>query len=145
MRPESTATCTSAEPVSPSFAPYSEISSFLRSAVIDIRSSSSKVEDTERPQLACLQCRERNRLAIAGGKIDREPLQIVVVSFFREAREQIRPHQDRIAAAQPDRIRTRHGQRRDAVQRGRNGPQVLKSGGTMHRTLECFQWHGVFF
>src|ERR1051326_4156200 len=116
MRSESTATCTSGEPVSPSLAPYSEISSFLRSAVIDIRSSSSKVEDTERSQLSSLQCRERNRLAIAGGKIDLWPLQIVVVSFFRETREQILPHQNRIAAAQPDRIRTRDGQRRDAVQ-----------------------------
>src|SRR3954465_2438710 len=126
IRSESTASCTSGEPVSPSLAPYSEISSFLRSTVIDIRSSSSKVEDTERSQLPGLQCRERNRLAIAGGKIDRKPLQIVVVSFFREAGEESCPHQNRIAAAQPDRIRTRNGQRRDAVQRGRNRPQVLK-------------------
>src|SRR5205823_5112541 len=145
MRSESTATCTSGEPVSASFAPYSEISSFLRSAVIDIRSSSSKVEDTERSQLSGLNRGERNGLAIASGEIDREPLQIAVVSFFRKAGEQIRPHQDRIAAAQPDRIRTRDGQRRDAVQRGRNGPQVLKSGRTMHRSRERFQWHGVFF
>src|ERR1700751_2826926 len=98
MRSESTATCTSGEPVSPSLAPYSEISSFLRSAVIDIRSSISKVEDTERSQLSRLNRGERNRLAIAGIKKDREPLQIVVVSFFRKTREPVRPHQDPVAA-----------------------------------------------
>src|SRR3954453_12294803 len=145
MPPESTATCTSGEPVSPSFAPYSEINSFLRSTVIDIRSSSSKVEDTERSQLSCLNRSKRNWLAVSSREIDRKPLQIVAVSFFRKTCEQICSHQNRIAAAQPDRIRTRYGQRRDAVQRGRNGPQVLKSGGTMHRSPQGFQWHGIFF
>src|SRR6478672_4888281 len=105
MRSESTATCTSGEPVSPSFAPYSEISTLLRSTVIDMRSSSSKVEDTERPQFSSLQGCERHRLAIPCREKDREPLQIAGVSFFRKAREQIRSHQNRIAAAQPDRIR----------------------------------------
>src|SRR5579862_6735500 len=77
IRSERTATCTSGEPVSPVPVAYSWINDSLRSGVIDIRSSSSKVEHTKRSQLASRKFGERNRLALGGGEIDRETLKIV--------------------------------------------------------------------
>src|SRR5579862_4627291 len=142
MRSERTATCTSGEPVSPVPVAYSWISVCLRSGVIDMRSSSSKVENTKRPQLATRQLGERNRLALSGREIDRESLKIVACArLFPDAGKQSRSHQNGIAGAQAHRIRTRHGERRDAVQRSRDGPQVLKSGGTMPKRLQVFQWN----
>src|SRR5215472_5682796 len=112
------------------------MTSFLRSCVIDIRSSSSKVEYTERSQLPGFEHGQRNWLALDRREKDREPLKIVAcLGVLCEPREQSRAHNDRTATSQANRIRTRHGQRRDAVQRGRNRPQVLKSGGNMHKTL----------
>src|ERR1043166_5479125 len=145
MRSESTATCTSAEPVSPGFLAYSEITSCLRSVVIVIRSSSSKVEDTERPQLSFRQFGQRDRLALGGGEKDRKPLKIVASrNDVRQPGEQIRAGEDRIAASEANRIRTRHGQRRDAVQRGRESPKVQKGGGTIQNPPRLSRWRGFF-
>src|SRR6185312_622761 len=132
MRSESTATCTSGDPVSPSFLANSDMTSFLRSTVIDMcRSSSSKVEDTERSKLALFEFGQCDRLSLWCRTEDRKPLQIVPRNAFRKPGEQVRSDKDGVAAFQANRIRTRDSQRRDAVQRGCNGPQVLKSGGTM--------------
>src|SRR6185312_1364322 len=143
MRSESTATWTSGEPVSFSVAPYSFISSCLRSAVIVIifssRSSDGKVEYTKRSQFPFRELGECHRLAVSGRKEDREPLKIVRLRGIRDPGELLGPDQDWIAAFQANRILPRHGQRRDAVQRGRKGQQVLKSGRTMHKTPQGFQ------
>src|SRR5215469_4574657 len=105
-----------------------------------MRSSSSKVENTKRPQLATRKLGERNRLTLSGGEIDREPLKIVACArLFPDAGKQSRSHQNGIAGAQAHRIRTRHGKRRDAVQRGRDGSQVLESGRTMPKRFQFFQ------
>src|SRR6266566_4388770 len=135
MRSESTATWTSGEPVSPSPVAYCVITSFFRSAVTDIGSSRSvakplgaraEIENPERPELPLGDFRERYRLASGRREIDRPTLEIRsrvgTVLLFHQARKMRRADEDGVAAAKANRIRLRHGQRRDAVQRGRDGP-----------------------
>src|SRR5436853_7359697 len=132
MRSERTATCTSGEPVSPAAVAYSCISVCLRSGVIDIRSSSSKVEHAKRPELPTSKLGKSDRLALRGGEIDRESLKIVAGGgLFLDAGKEACSHQNGIPRTQAHCIRTRHSERRDAVQRCRDGPQVLESGRTM--------------
>src|SRR5581483_4394272 len=135
MRSDSTATWTSGDPVSPSLVWYCATSSFLRSAVIVIVGHRSlEVEYEEWPKLAFRELGQRNRLALLCGEKNREPLKVGAVGLaFRDPRELRRTDQDRIAALQAGRICRRYGQRRDAVQRGRKGLQVLQSGVNMHR------------
>ena len=136
MRSESTATWISGDPVSLSLLPNCVISSFLRSAVTDIglscpggqgSSAWSEIENAERPELPLRHFCKRHRLASGSREIDRLALKIrpsfgSPLLLFHESRKMRRADQDGIAAAETDRIRLRYGQRRDAVQRGRNGP-----------------------
>src|SRR5690348_7255160 len=105
MRSESTATCTSGEPVSPSFLANSDMTSFLRSAVIDMcRSSSSKVENTKRSQFSGFEGGQSDRFSLWRRTEDREPLQIVAGNAVRKPGEEVRSDKDGVAAFQANRI-----------------------------------------
>src|SRR5690242_20017741 len=119
MRSDRMATWTSGEPVSLAFVALLSMTSFLRSAVIVIfLFRSSKVENTERSELAGRKLCQCNWLTLACGEIDREPLKIVAVCFIRQPCEVWCTNQNRIAATQANRVLPSNSQCRDAVQRG---------------------------
>src|ERR1700680_1449912 len=130
------------------------MTSFLRSVVTDIVYSlcpCSKVKNTKRSQLTFRHFGERNRLAFGGREIDRQALDIRGLCRFpkimlaRQPLEMREAKEDGVAAAEADRICGRYGQRRDAVQHGRDGGQMLQSGRTMPKSLQLFQRNCVLY
>src|SRR6185436_1966634 len=112
MRSLRIATWTSGEPVSSLAWAYDLISSALRAAVIDIGLSIElEVENAHRPEGHAVQTDQRHQPAFLFGAINGAGGRCV-------------PGQvDRLALAQPVRLGLRQGQRRDVVQRGRDGGQ----------------------
>src|SRR5690242_9600311 len=74
------ATWTSGDPVSPSFPPYSVMSACLRSAVIDISSVPSRIDDPYRAKAAVFDPGQRNQSLIVPSADDRSVLEPVETS-----------------------------------------------------------------
>src|SRR4029077_13058600 len=100
----------------------------------------AKVEHPKRPHLTLGDFGERNGLASRG--VDEHRLALKVCFGSRALLKPLkmgRADHHRIAASQPDRIRIRDGQRRDVVQRGRKGPEMLQGGRTITKTFQKVQ------
>ena len=105
----------------------------------------TKIEDTKRSKLTFGdfgQCYGRTLLIL---EVDGLSGELAVTESILHAGEQVRADEDGIAGSDANRIGTRNSQRRDAVQRGRKGPQIPKSGGTMHKRGQGIQSDRVFF
>src|ERR1700761_4340470 len=136
MRSDRIAICTSGDPVSLAPVACSATTSFLRSGVIIFQFRTSgvgKIEDAKRLKLSFGdfgQCHGRTVFLL---EEHGQPLEFVAAESITHAGEQIRADEDGVAGSDANRIGATDGQRRDAVQRGRQGPQIPKSGGTMHK------------
>src|ERR1700761_7693575 len=136
MRSDRIAIWTSGEPVSLAPVAFSATTSFLRSGVIIFQFRTSgvgKIEHAKRPKLSFGdfgQCHGRTVFLLEEHDL---ALKLAVTESVLHAGEQIRTDEDGVAGSDANRIGTTNGQRRDAVQRGRKGSQIPKSGGTMHK------------
>src|SRR5271155_276872 len=105
------ATWTSGDPVSPSFAPYSVMSTCLRSAVIDISPVPSAIDDSYRAKAAVLDPGQRNQSLIVptpDARAAREPVETSQRAGFA------RPHP--LPATQLRSLDSGQGKSRDVVQ-----------------------------
>src|SRR6185369_17506801 len=133
MRSLRIATWTSGEPVSALPWAYDLISSALRAAVIDIGISIElEVEDAHRLESCAVRTDQRHQLAFKLG------------SQERAGKRCVPGQRHRLALAQPDRLGFRQGQRRDVVQRGRNGNQGPEKRRNMPEGLQFGKRNGRF-
>src|SRR5437868_7724706 len=105
------ATWTSGDPVSPSFAPYSVMSACLRSAVIDISSVPSRIDDPYRAKAAVFDPGQRNQSLIVPSADDRAVLKPIETS---QCAGFARPHP--LPATKSSSFASGQDKRRDVVQ-----------------------------
>src|SRR5215469_13074095 len=104
-----------------------------------------EVEDAKRPEFSSGdfgQCHGRPVLFLEKHGLSEK---LAITESLSHAGEQIAADEDGVAGSDANRIWTRNGHRRDAVQRGRKGPQIPKSGGTMHKRGQGIQPNRQFF
>src|SRR5438128_11729172 len=138
MRSDRIATCTSGEPVSSSFVRYSPISVCLRSAVIDIGSVPSTIDDAHRPEAAVLDPRQTDKQLVEPGADDGAVLDASEPGSFASV---LRRHA--LTVTQAGRFGCRQGQGRDVVQHGLDRQQMPESGKTMpkrYRQIQRIRW-----
>src|SRR5258708_5992613 len=111
------ATCTSGDPVSPDFTPYSEMTVCLRSAVIDIEVSlRSVIDHAHRQEAAVFDARQPDQQLVVPRTDDRAIVKPVEAGAFT-----VRGQDDCLTVAKSGGLVCRQSQGRDVVQRGFDG------------------------
>src|SRR5580692_6333530 len=131
------ATWTSGDPVSPSFAPYSVMSVCLRSAVIDISSVPSAIDDSYRAKAAVFDPRQRNQRLIVPSADDRSVFEPVETSR-RAGFARSHP----LPATQPSSLGSGQDKSRDVVQPGLDRKQksaIRCYMSTLGDRIQCYR------
>src|ERR1700694_3393318 len=140
MRSLRIATWTSGDPVSLSLVPYSVMSACLRSAVIDIDSVPSAIDDPYRSKAAVFDPGQRDQRLVVPSTDHRTLVEPVEIGPFAGiARSYPLP------ATQSSSFGFRQGHRRDVVQRGLDRKQTPGVSRDMPPFGYEIQWDGLVF